>query len=827
MKTLFDDLRLSLRMLRKSPGTTLLAVTVLGLGIGANSAMFNLANVILFRPLAVASPEELAGAYLRNRETGRYEAFSYPDYVDLRSQTEAFTSLGAHTLTMVGLEEDGDTRRAFIDAVSSNWLRTFGVTPILGRDFLAAEERPGSDPLITILSHGLWQRRGARESDIGATIQINARDYTIVGVAPEGFTGTSALLGPDLWVPLPATAHLGGDLIDDRPLDDRTNRGLVVVGRLAPGFDLEASTRDVERVAALLESAYPVENENLTMETSALSRLSVSTNPEADSFSGALSGLLAGMAFVVLLVAALNLATVQGARTLARTPEIAVRLALGSGRWPVVRQLLVEGLVLSLAGGAIGLFVAWVVPRLIQASAAMFAPFQMRLAVPVDLSLIAATLLFCFVATLLFVLGPGLRASRVDLAQNLREGGRSADSASRRGLFSRANLPVLAEIALTLVLLISGGLFLKGAVQATRIEPGFQLAGEVLLEVDTSFLGWGDARGANASSQLLDRLRALPGVRSAEVAATVPFGMVGMGHSVQASEEPPVEEGGRSHGTSSNWVGPRYFETLAIPLLRGRTFRDAESERVAIVDEALAESLWPDLDPIGHRLRFQVDGEAVEAEIIGLVATVRTSLFDDSERSHLYLPFSQDFHGNHFYHLRVDTEDAAAALLPTVRETAREIDESLPVLSLGTLRSHLDSSAEVWLMKAGGRIFGAFGLVALAMAVAGVYGVRAYSVARRTQELGIRMALGSSVGDTLWLVLREGALLGAVGSAIGLLLALAAGRVLSGFLVNVSATDPTVFAGALVLMLSVVVAACFVPARRAARLDPLEALRHE
>jgi predicted permease len=541
---------------------------------------------------------------------------------------------------------------------------------------------------------------------------------------------------------------------------------------------------------------------------------------------GALSALLLGMAFVVLLVAALNLTTVQSARTLARQPEIAVRLAMGSGRWPIVRQLLVEGFLLALGGGLLGLSAAWIVPRLIEGSILRFAPLDVMISAPLDARIVGATIVFCFAAALLFGLGPALRASRPDLAQVLKEGAPGAEG-GRRGILSRANLPVLAEIALTLVLLVVGGLFLKAALGAADADPGFPVEGLIVAETDTSYLGWDEGRGQEASRRLRDRLEALPGVRSVEVAAILPFGMVNLGTGVEAADRPGDGEGGQEIGASVNWVGPRYFETLEVPLLRGRAFRESESGTAVILNQALAEKLWPGDDPLGRHVRFVQQQETIEGEVVGVVGTTRESFFESSEAPMLFRPFSQNYYANHHYHLRLEEGATEAALLPSVREAMREIDRSMPVLALRSFEDHLDQSFEVWLMRAGARIFGGFAVVALLLAVAGVYGVRAYSVERRTRELGIRMALGSSVSETLWLVLREGLRLGLVGGVVGLLLALAVGRLLSSFLVGVSASDPWVLALSLVLLLAVVLAACVVPARRAARLDPLEALRYE
>jgi predicted permease len=830
---LLFDLRVAWRALRRAPGATALAVLVLGLGIGANSAMFQLVNLLLFQPIRVEKPAELVGVFAHDEENGNYRALSYPDFRELRERASVLSEVTAHNLAMVGISEEGLTRRVFVDLVASNYLRTFGVTPILGRDFLPEDERPGAQ--VVMLGHGLWQRHGAQSDVVGSSVVLNGRDYTVIGVAPSGFGGTSAMLQPDLLAPLGAHELLVNDFEAGakRSIEERDNRFLVTVARLPASASREAAGAELAQIANALRDAHP-DNAHQTFELHDLSRVSISTSPQSDRGLGAVAVLLLGLAAVVLLIAALNLASVQGARNVARQRELAMRFALGSGRRRVVRQLLLEGLLVSLAGGVLGLLAAWAVPKALLASMSRLIPFQVVLDSTPDWRVVVATLGFSLLATVIFGLGPALRASRPDLVADLKEG-RAGDAPGGRRWFSRANLPVVFEIAFTMVLLVVAGLFLKTALRAADVDPGFSLDDGVIVELDASLAGFDEERERAAYARVVERLEALPGARSASIAATVPLGMVSLGRRVARSDDSEQgavrERGDEGVSAAFNAVGARYFETLGIPVLRGRAFRAEEAAPVAVIHRTLAETLWPNAEAVGRFVRFVGEDSEQEPprEVVGVVADIRDSFISDSSGCCVYVPFAQMPHSNASVHLRVPlpSDAARATLLASVREAVRGVDPDLPVLQLRTLQDHLDGSADVWLLRTGARIFGVFGAIALLLAVAGVYGVRALSVAQRTREIGIRIALGSSVRETLSMVLREGLRLMVAGAGIGVVLAALVGQALQGFLFDVSGLDPVVFALALAVLASAALAACWLPARRAARLQPLEALRHE
>jgi predicted permease len=825
MPTLLHEIRFALRNLRKSPGTTALAIVVLALGIGGNSAMFNITNALLFKPYAFDEPERLMSVVSRDTESGRYRGVSFPNYADLRESSTSFANLAAHNMAMAGITEGEETRRAFVAMVSANYFETFGVQPVAGRFLLPDEETSGAR--VAVISHGFFERRDRSADVVGQAITLNGLAYTIVGVAPPRFGGTSALFSPELWVPIDSAEALQNDFESDagRAVLDRSNHTWILFGRLRAGVDPSSADADMARVGAGLAASFPEVNEDYTYAVHPMSRISVSTAPQTDDEMGMLSVLLVSMATVLLLVAGLNLATLQGARGLARRREIAVRFALGSGRLSVIRQLMVESLLLALGAGVLGLAVGWAGPRMLMTSIERFAPFELMLRIDLDWRVVAATVGFCVLAAFFVGLIPAWRASRpnlvADLAEKIEGGG-----VKRGRWIARSDVPVLFEIALSMVLLVAAGLFLKGAFTAANVDPGFVLDRQAIAEIDSQLVGYEDEQGKDLLVRLEQRLAGIPGVRSVGSGGIVPFGMVSLGKAVAPSEAGEEPEGDQRVGASFNVAGPGYFETMGIPLLRGRTFRPGEGTEVAVIDELLAQRLWPDEEALGRHLRVLGGdtGELAEVEVIGVVGSIRDSVFDRTPGPHLWLSNERQFMSNAHLHLRFDTEPDAA-MLGQVRAAIREVDGRLPVLALRSMRDHLESSVELWVLRTGGRLFTVFAAVALLLTLAGVYGVRAYSVARRSREIGIRMALGSSVADTLRMILREGFRLALVGSVLGLILAAGAARLLAGFLFEVSATDPLVFGVSFVLLFVVATGACLPPARRAARVDPLRALR--
>ena len=847
MNALYQDLRYGVRMLLRNPGFTTVAALVLALAIGGTTAMFTIINSLVFRPLAVKAPDELVRLYSKDKKPGGgYRSFSYPNYVDLRERNAAFRDVLGFAVAMVGVSEGDTTRRTFATLVSANYFPTFGVRLAAGRDFLPEEERPGSAVPVVIVSHTYWKKTGADPALVGQTLRINARVFQVIGIAPEFFTGTTTLFSPEFWLPLGMYETMANDFMNAKRqrLDDRNHHCLMLVGRLKPGVTSAAAQNQLQSLASQLAEAYPTENKDSTFELGRLSRMSINTNPQKDSGMTTLSVLLMAMSGAVLLIACLNLANMLLARGAARRKEMAIRLSLGGSRGRIVRQLLTEGFLLSLIGGAAGLLLSYWATSLLVTSLAPKIPFMVIVfdAHP-DVRVLAATLGFCLLSTLFFGLGPAWRLARADLTSDLKEqAGDDLHGKVSRSLFAPRSLLVVGQIALSLALLTAAGLFTRGAINAARANPGFSLDHGILVETDASLAGCDEARGRQVYLNAVERLRAIPGVEAVSFAYVVPFGLFSDGREVEkagAGGGSDADKDAKVKPVSAgfNVVATDYFKTLGLPLLRGREFDRLEVEstsapRVAIIDEPLANKLWPGENPVGRPIQFgggKREDEPKVMEVVGVVAGVRNEVGEKVPQPHVYVPFGQEYRSGMNLHLKLAHLDpkAEVAMLKTVRDTIRSVDPQLAVLSIQTLRRFHDEGLMLWFVRTGARLFAVFGALALFLAVVGVYGVKAYVVARRTREIGIRMALGATTRDVLWMVLRDGFTLAGAGLGIGLLLAVAVGLLLRSMLYEVRAVDPLTFTLAPLCLGAAAMLACYLPARRAARIHPMTALRCE
>ncbi|HET9766728.1 MAG TPA: ABC transporter permease, partial [Thermoanaerobaculia bacterium] len=557
MDNLLKNIRLGVRLLARQPGFTAIAVLVLALGIGANSAMFSIVNTLLFRPIAVRDAEALVGAYSRNiRKPDSFRAFSYAEYAELRSRNDVFSGVFAHNLGVVGVLEGDTTRRAFFDEVSANYFDVMGVPLFRGRAFTAAEERPGAGIPVAIVSHAFWEKRGADPAFVGKTLRLNGKLFTVVGIAPPRFTGTTAMVSPELYLPLGVHEAVANDFDSARlPLADARNHILIVVGRLRPGLSPEAVDARLAATAAGMQSGSA--DERQTFIARPLSRLSISTAPQSDDGLRVPALLLLFLSGVVLLIASLNVANMMLARGAARRREIAIRLALGARRGNVLAQLCSEGVLLAVLGGTAGLVLAAWGTRLLVSSLGALAPFDLVVSSVPDVRVLAATAAFCLLSTVLFALGPAWDVSRAAVAGDLKAGqqelpsgklGRKLGGARggklARGVLARRNLLVLAQLALSLMLLSTAGLFVRSSLRTARLDPGFTLDRAVVVEVDPGLGGYDQAEGKRLVGALVERLRARPDVESASVAATVPFGMISLGRRAQRASDPPAAAGG-------------------------------------------------------------------------------------------------------------------------------------------------------------------------------------------------------------------------------------------------------------------------------------------
>jgi putative ABC transport system permease protein len=843
MWTLWQDLRYSARLLVKHPGFTVTAIVVLALGIGVNAGIFGIINGLMLRPLAGAdAPGELVGVYSKDRTTERgYRAFSYPGFIDLRDAGGPLAHVAAHNMALAGITEGNTTRQALVDIISTDYFTSLGVQPAYGRDFTDEEERPGTAARSVIVSHRLWERQNFDRDILKRTVRINGDDYAIVGVAPAGFTGTTAIIGSEYFLPLGVHDLIESDF-DSRDrfaLSDRRNHSLIVIGRLKTGLTRPQADEQLKVVAAAHEQAYPDDNRNQELLVRPLGRLGVSTNPQDDTQLWAPMTLLQGLAAAVLLTSCLNLANMMLAFGSARQKEIAIRLAVGGGRVRIIRQLLVQGLLLSLAGGALGLLAATWAAQLLVASLATILPITLALDLTPDTTVLFATLLFCTLSTVGFGLWPALRLSRPDLLSSLKDQAGEVSGRLTRRITVRGAL-VTAQLALSLALLVLSGPFVRGAAAAASADPGFALDPLVVAQVDPRLGGYDDAQSRESRRLVLERLRSTPGIESVAGATVVPFGDFTITASVQREgprlkNEDPEARGKLAMRTLEYVITADYFRTLAVAMLRGREFTEAEEAGaggtpVAIIDKALADKLFPNDDPTGQLVQFGADSGTPESQpmlIVGVAPTIRHDLFGAEPDAHIYRPTGSSPATRLFVYARAASPHNAETVVDSVREQLRAVDGNLPVMFVKSFRAQHESNAQVWILRAAAKMFLTLGLAAAFVAVIGLYGVRSYLVSRRTREFGVRMAIGASPADVLKLVVRETMVTTTAGLTIGLGLGMLLGWGLSVAIYQISPFDPVTLGGATGLLAVASMVASVVPARRAANVMPMTALRND
>jgi predicted permease len=858
------DLRLALRLLRQTPGFTAAAVIILALGIGLNTTMFSLIHALAFSARPFPDAGRVVQLYTHDlHQPTNYRAFSYPAYREIRARSDLFAGVLAHNLTIIGLGDGAETRRTFTAIVSSNYFQVLGVPLIRGRGFTAEEELPAARRSVVVASHLYWKRTGYAPDLVGSTVMVNEQPFTVVGIAPEGFTGTTMLLGPELYFPLGEFDRLTNDFHDlenKRTLERPDAFNLFLVARLQPGVTAEAARSALRGVAASLEALDPVHHREKTFSLGPLPRLSTSTSPSDESSIRLLGLVFLGMAAAVLLIVCLNLAGLLLARGHARRREFAIRLALGGTRGRIIRQLLTEGMVLSLAGGALGFGLAVWAADLLIGSLAVIMPVAVFFAGPASWVVVVATFGFCALATLGFAFGPALKLSGADILTDLKQQAGEDRREIRSRRFPRHPL-VVAQIALSLALLIAAGLFIRLAHRAAHFDPGYRADDTLMVEVDASMAGYDEPRALQTYRKINEQLAALPGVQSSSIGALAPFGFIHLHRSVQRAgatsapdTKPATAAEGRAFGARWNSIGADYFATMGLPLLRGRAFTAAETDgtgapAVAIIDEGLARKLWPDDDALGQRIQWAEQGADRSAaqdgdpassagernraaaartlEVVGIVGATRERLSEKDPRQAVYVPFAQGFMSNAHFHVRPEAGISATALIDAVRQKLRTTAPGVPVFKVRTFAQHREASMEIWAVRTGSILFTSFGAMALLVAVIGIYGIKAYAVSRRTREIGIRRALGAEAKGVQTMILREGLAMTLFGVALGLLLGAGVGRILAGVFHHLDAFDLTAFALAATGLTVAAILACWLPARRATRVNPVEALRSD
>ena len=842
MTRLWQDLTYARRTFAKAPGFTAIAILVLAVGVGANTAVFSIVNELLFRPLS-GRADDLVGVFSHDRtKPDSYRGFSYANYADIRDRSDVFDGLMAHTFALVGMPAGDETRRTFAALISSNYFDTLGVRLAAGRPFTAEEEQPGSKTPAVIVTYGRWQREQLDPSFIGRTIRINAQDFTVVGVAPRGFTGTMALVSADVYLPLGMFDVVMNDRFKetDLSLGDRSNTALIIAGRLRAGLTEEMASSRLDVLSRQLEAAYPAENKDQALTISKLPRMATSTEPQSDTAIGGLSALMMGLASVVLVIACLNIANMLLARGAARRKEIAVRLALGAHRARVVRQLLTESVVLAAAGAGLGLALSYWATRALAVSMAAAFPITITFSTRPDATVLFVTVAITVLSTIAFGLGPALRLSRRDLVSDLKDRGGDGARTGRR--FGARNLMVIGQVALSLALLTAGGIFTRTAWTASSRNPGYSYDRLLLASVDGSLAGFDEPRGRAVYAHLLDRIRSTGGIQAASLASTLPYGDVQEGGLFELVGRAGAEP---ARARTYRVIGADYFSALGLRMLRGREFTRAEEEsasapRVAIVDEAFAKAMFGSDDPIDQMIRFaQRPGEPESKDreplrIVGIAPPMRAELLERAPSSHVYVPFGRNYGAGMHLHVKLSAaspQPATAAEeiagVDTLRRTIRAVDERLPVLALSTMQAFHDKGLELFALKTGAQLFTALGVLALLLAVVGVYGVKSYVVAQRTREIGIRMALGATARDVLRLVLRDGLFLTGTGVALGLPLAILVSILFRSVFVEIGGFDSLVLGVATIVLAGAAMVASIVPARRATKIQPLEALQEE
>jgi putative ABC transport system permease protein len=804
MNALLQDLRYGARMLTRNPAFTIIAILALTLGIGATTAIFSVVNSVLLKPLPYPDSEQLVYLWETSPQIEEM-SISYPNYQDWRAQNEVFEHLGVYRRQSYNLTGSGEPERLTGGMMSAELFAALRVNALRGRVYTDEEDKPGATPVV-VLSYGLWQRRfGGDPNILNQQLTLNDRSFTVIGIMPPDFQFPSRV---EMWTPV-------GQSAKDPGWESRGNHpGLYGIARLKPGVTIEQARANMESIAVNLEKQYPDNNTG--------NRITVT--PALEVFVGdarpALRVLLIIVA-LVLLIACANVANLLLARATSRQKEMAIRTALGASRWRIVRQLLTESILLAFAGGALGLLLASWGVRLIVAISPNSIPRSREIAV--DNRVLIFTIAVAALTGILFGLVPALQASKPNLNETLKDAGRG--STGRRHVLR--NVLVVAEVTMTMVLLIMAGLMIRSFFRLQNVDPGFNLDNLLTFNIALPQQKYPEeAQRINFFDQTVARLRTLPGVETVGLSSGLPLGNNGWQTSFVIDGQPPPEPG-KTPLTEAASASPDYFRALGIAILQGRNFTDADtkdSQRVALVDEEFARRYF-DGDAIGKRIRpGGNDPRNPLIEIVGIVRRVKMDgLKQDSNRVQSYYPFRQ-LPSNSMI-VTVKTSGDPIALASSVREQVQAVDPNQPIASLNTMHQlRADSIAPDRLYLV---LFSAFASVALLLAVVGIYGVMSYSVTQRTHEIGIRMALGARPASVLGMVIRQGMLLTAVGLGVGVGGALLAAQLMASLLFGVSANDPLTFIAIPLLLAGVALGACFIPARRATKVDPMIALRYE
>ncbi|MGD0694200.1 MAG: ABC transporter permease [Terriglobia bacterium] len=831
MATLWQDVRFGLRMLVKNPGFTSIAVMTLALGIGANTAIFSLGNVFMFRPLPVKDAERLTVVAVQYKADADPNQLSYPDYQDYRKQsTDVFTDMTFYDLTLAGLGYQGHADRLIMAYVPSNFFTMLGIRPALGRLIAPGEgDEPQTGPVV-VLGHSYWVRRfGGDPGVVGRSVTLNGQMVTVIGVVPEQFIGPYNIVELDAYAPIGMYAIKSGN---SEFFTDRRDTELRVLATLKPGVSAKHAEAALNVIAQRLAKAYPEVDQGQMARV--IPEHLARPEPAVANSMPLVTTIFLLMVGLVLLVACFNVANLLLARAAAREKEIAVRAAMGASRARLIRQMLTESILLAIAGAVGGALIGnWVIRGLEQLRP--LGDFALRLAFTFDWRVFSYVAGVALAAGILAGLAPALRISRTNLNDTLRESGRGLIGDTRRHWLR--NGLVMAQVAGSLIVLVAAGLFTRSLTNAESIDLGYDPHHVLNVSLDPKLQGYDQPRSEAFFRELLSRAKALPGVESASLAFSIPLGYYGDGSSVYP-EGQPIPKDKRASGAGINCVSPDYFSTMRMKIIKGRAFTDADtsaSQRVAIVNQTMAERLWPHQEAVGQRFSTEGSEGPFKSEsqggsrswvtVVGVVRDAKVQGLLDAPGNFFYVPQTQNYKSMHVLQLRTSVPPQSLRL--PAEALVRELDPNLPVYDVMTMEQAVAGANGYFLFKVGAGFAASLGALGLLLAVVGVYGVVSYAASQRQHEIGIRMALGAQPSSVLRLVVRQAVILVGAGVGIGVLAALAVSRVLVSLLVGVASYDVLTFASVSALMVAVALVACYIPAYRAARVDPMVALRHE
>jgi predicted permease len=818
METFWKDLRYAFRMLLKSPGFTLIAMLALGLGIGANTAIFSVFNGILWRPLPAKDPQQLVILASKPRAIDFPLQLSYPDFKDYRELKAAFSDLAAYVPSPVNFGVEGHPERAWAEMVSGNYFSMLGLEPAIGRTFAPDEGWvPGKDPLM-VLSYKYWQKRfGGNPAVVGQTVKVNNHAFTIIGVAPENWRGAYYFLEPDFYLPLTTLGLLDPTQTDT--LDSRSATFLRVIGRLQPGVTPAQAMAAAEPLDRRLAQEFPDIHNSTSLLV--LPELKARPEPGLTNFMSTAALVFMLLVGLVLLIACANVANLILARANGRRKEFATRTALGATRGRMMRQMLTETVLLSAFGGILGLvFARWAALALMSVHIPTDVPirlFDMRMDWRIFGFSFVAALLTGMIAGLL----PSLQASRTNLADTLKAGGRSGGASSGHHRFR--NALVVAQVAVCMLLLACAGFFMRSLQNSAQVDMGFRVGQTLMLTMDLGLQGYTEERGQQFYKQLSERVRAVPGVRDAAIGAYIPMGydnslinIYPEGQAIDAKE--------KTETALDDEVQPQYFRAAGTPVIQGREFTEADNAtapRVAIVNEAFAKKIWANENPLGKSFRIKKDGPPIQ--VVGVTRTGKYLFLYETPQPFVYFPLTQHYVSG--ASLFVQSVGDPQQLVTAVREQISQLDANLPVFGVSTMDAHVKYGKPLLPARLSAMLVGAFGLLGLVLASVGVYGVVSYSVSQRTQEIGIRTALGAQRSNVLGLVLKQGMSMAVIGTAVGIVLSFLLFRGLGSVLYGVKSTDFVTLGAVSALLLAVAFTASYIPALRATRVDPVVALR--